>query len=131
MQARRRKRWLVYAAAIAAASVLFVGALYFLGRADLIVPATVVSLIPFPALWVAIHATDEWFRWAAGRIVPFAYMEVIIFSSALVYVFVYLFIVCLPSFYRRKVLGVPWWLLQILVLLPGIVCGICYWGFYY
>ncbi len=120
VQAGRRKRWLIYAAALAAASVFFVGGAFTLGTNNINFPAMALTLIPFPGLWVAIQGAD-WVPMRAegtfGSAITWAWF-------ALVYAFIYLFVLCLPTFYRRKVLGVPWWFLQIILLLPGIGWGI-------
>lgn len=131
VRARRRKRWLVYTAAIAGATVFFLGGAFALGENDIVFPAMVLMLIPFPALWAGVHVVEELFDSTIGRTLPLAYLgHIFLFWAPVFYVFVYLFVVCLPSFYRRRVLGISWWLFQIIVLLPGIACGICYWWFF-
>ena len=129
MRARRRRRWIVYTAAIAAVSFVIIGASWLLAQWGLPSLAFNIMTLFFPPFWIAERVMEALLRrgWVVGSV---GITRGIALWHGLVYLFLYLFVAGLPSFYRRKVLGISWWLFQIIVLLPGIGCGICYWWFF-
>ena len=110
-------RWLPYCAAVGLAALLLAAGVAFDIKA-LAVPALTLT---FPAFWLAHEMAFA--AWRAS-LHPDHFKGVFLLPFA----FLYLFGVFLPTRFRRSVCRLPWWVVQVLALLPGLLWGLCFWA---